>query len=133
MINAHPNRRHGRSWVPTIGVLRLLRFLRRNLRAKPSDWRGRWLDQVKDAHSQSKSSSRLPSLCSTQPHMNGLFDKPLPTSMERATCVPGDTVSRDYRLRTECTYSLMQLRKKRNKRRKEQVWRSSTGASGLLR
>src|SRR5215207_8305714 len=102
MINAHPNRRHGRSWVPTIGVLRLLRFLRRNLRAKPSDWRGRWLDQVKDAHSQSKSSSRLPSLCSTQPHITELFDKPFPT-MGRATYVPGDPVSHHHRLRTECT------------------------------
>ena len=33
-----------------------------------------------------------------------------------------------------CTPSgLMQLRKKRNKSKKEPVWRSSTGASGLLR
>jgi hypothetical protein len=55
--------------------LRFLRFLRNDLSVITSDW-GRWLDRVKDAHAQSKSSSRLPSLCSTQPHIDGLFDKP---------------------------------------------------------
>jgi hypothetical protein len=48
--------------------MRFLRFLRNGLGVKTSDWWGRWLDQVKDAHAQSKSSSKLLSLCSTQPH-----------------------------------------------------------------
>jgi SAM-dependent methyltransferase len=34
---------------------------------------GGWLDQAKDAPAQSKSSTELLSLCSTQPHMKGLF------------------------------------------------------------
>src|SRR5215211_4053127 len=59
-----------------IYFLRFLRFLRNGLGEKTSDWWGRWLDQVNAAHAQSKSSSRLPSLCSTQPHIGGLFDKP---------------------------------------------------------
>jgi hypothetical protein len=117
---------------PRKHILRFLRFLRNDLSVNTSDW-GRWLDQVKDAPARSKSSSKLPSLCSTRPHINGFLDKLLPTSMERATCMPGGPVSHHHSQRTECTYSLMQLRKKRNKRRKEQVWRSSTGASGLLR
>ena len=90
--------------------------------------------QAKDNHPQSKSSNKLPSLCSTQPHSNGLLDNPLPTSMGRATYVPGDPVSHHHSLRTECTYRrLMQLRKKRKKRKKELVWRSSTGAPSLTR
>jgi hypothetical protein len=71
-----------------IYFLRILRLLRNGLGVKTSDWWGRWLHQVNDAHAQSKSSNRLPSLCSTQPH-KGPFDKPLSTSMKRATCVPG--------------------------------------------
>jgi gluconate kinase len=94
--------------------MRFLRFLRNDLSVKTSD-RGRWLHQVNAAHAQSKSSSKLPSLCSTQPHINGFLDKPLPTSMKRATCA-GDPVSHRHRLRTECTHSrLMHLRKKRKK------------------
>ena len=34
---------------------------------------GGWLDQAKDAPARSKSSTELLSLCSTQPHMKGLF------------------------------------------------------------
>jgi len=71
-----------------ISFLRLIRFLRNGLGVKTSDWWGRWLHQVKDAHGQSKSSSKLPSLCSTQPHINGLFAQVL-TTMGRETCVPG--------------------------------------------
>jgi hypothetical protein len=67
--------------------LRFLRFLRNDLSVNTSDW-GRWLDQAKDAPAQSKSSNRLPSLCSTQPHINGLFAQVL-TPMRRETCVPG--------------------------------------------
>jgi hypothetical protein len=76
-----------------IYLLRFSRFLRNGLGVKTSDWRGRWLHQVKDAHGQSKSSSKLPSLCSTQPHIKGFLDNPLPTSMERTTSMPGDPVS----------------------------------------
>ena len=48
--------------------------------------------------------------------------------------MPGDPVSYRESLRTECMYCrLMQLRKKRIKSKKEPVWRSSTGASGLPR
>jgi hypothetical protein len=50
--------------------MRFLRFLRNDLSVKTSDG-SRWLDQVKDAYAQSKSSSKLPSLCSTQPHIRG--------------------------------------------------------------
>jgi|SRR5215203_233420 len=69
-----------------ISFLRLIRFLRNGLGVKTSDWWGRWLHQVKDAHGQSKSSSKLPSLCSTQPHINGLFAQVL-TTMGRETLV----------------------------------------------
>ncbi len=68
--------------------MRFLRFLRNDLSVKTSD-RGRWLDRVKDAHAQSKSSSKLPSLYSTQPHIKGFLDKPLPTSMGRENLVWG--------------------------------------------
>ena len=68
-----------------IYLLRFLRFLRNDLSEKTSDG-SRWLDQVKDAHAQSKSSSKLPSFCSTRPHINGVFDKPFPT-MGRETLV----------------------------------------------
>ena len=74
-----PSRKH---------FLRFLRFLRNDPSEKTLDGR-RWLEQAKDNNPQSKSSNRLPSLCSTQPHIKGPSDKPLPTSMERATCVPG--------------------------------------------
>jgi hypothetical protein len=53
---------------------------------------GGWLDQVKDAPVRSKSSSKLPSLCSTQPHIKELFAQVL-TTMGRATYVPGDPVN----------------------------------------
>ena len=43
-----------------IYILRFLRFLRNDLSVKTSD-ESRWLDQPKDAHAQSKSSSKLPS------------------------------------------------------------------------
>jgi hypothetical protein len=121
-----------------IHFLRFLRFLRNDLSVKTSDWWGRWLDQVNAAPARSKSSSRLPSLCSTQPHIRGPPTNPSPLlwrgSMERATCVPGGPVSHQQSLRAECAHSrLMHLRKKRNKSRMEPVWRSSTGASGLPR
>jgi len=86
-----------------IYFLRFLRFLRNDLSVKSSDW-GRWLDQAKDAPAQSKSSNRLPSLCSTQPHIDGLFAQVL-TTMGRATYVPGDPVSHHHSLRAECTYN----------------------------
>src|SRR5918993_2205703 len=75
-----------------IYFLRFLRFLRNGLGAKTSDWWGRWLHQVNAAHAQSKSSSKLPSLCSTQPHIRGSSTNPSLLlrrgSMERATCMP---------------------------------------------
>jgi hypothetical protein len=49
-----------------IHFLRFLRYLRSNLSVKTSHWWGRWLDRAKDAHAQCKSSSKLPSLYSTQ-------------------------------------------------------------------
>jgi hypothetical protein len=55
-----------------IYFLRFIRFSRSNLRVKTSDW-GRWLHQVNAAHAHSKSSTKLLSLCSTQPHRNRLF------------------------------------------------------------
>jgi hypothetical protein len=70
-----------------IYFLRFLRFLRNDLSVNTSDW-GRWLDRVKDAHAQSKSSSRLPSLCSTQRH-NGALQQIPPYYYGRETCVPG--------------------------------------------
>src|SRR5919112_2735744 len=59
-----------------IYFLRFLRFLRNGLGVKTSDWWGRWLDQVNAAHAQSKSSSKLLSLCSTQPHIRGPLTNP---------------------------------------------------------
>jgi hypothetical protein len=50
--------------------LRFLRFLR-NLSVKTPDGIS-WLDQAKDAPARSKSSSKLPSLCSTQPRIRAL-------------------------------------------------------------
>jgi hypothetical protein len=50
--------------------MRFLRFLRNGLSVKTSGGIS-WLDQAKDAHAQSKSSSKLLSLCSTQPHIRG--------------------------------------------------------------
>jgi hypothetical protein len=50
--------------------MRLLRFLRNDLSVKNSDGIS-WLDQAKEAHAQSKSSTKLLSLCSTQPHIRG--------------------------------------------------------------
>ena len=48
---------------------------------------------------------------------------------ERNPCVPGYPASHHQGPNTECTYSrLVQLRKKRNKSKKEPVWRSSNGA-----
>jgi hypothetical protein len=67
--------------------LRFLRILRNGLGVKTSDWWGRWLHQAKDNHLQSKSSTKLLSLFSTQPHINGFWDKPLPTTMGRETLV----------------------------------------------
>ena len=87
---------------PREHFLRFLRFLR------ILTWRlldlGGWPEQAKENHLQSKSSSKLPSLCSTQPHINGLFAQVL-TTMGLETCVPGDLVSHPQSLRTECTYS----------------------------
>jgi hypothetical protein len=87
-----------------IYFLRLLRFLRNGLGVKTSAWWGRWLHQVNAAHAQSKSSSKLLSLCSTQPHIKGLLAQVF-TTMGKATHVPGDPVSHHHRLRAECTYS----------------------------
>jgi hypothetical protein len=53
-----------------IHFLRFLRFLRNGLGVKTSHG-GRWLDRVNAAHAQSKSSTKLLSLCSTQPHIRG--------------------------------------------------------------
>jgi hypothetical protein len=109
-----------------------LRFLRNDLSVKTSD-RGRRLDRVKDAHAQSKSSSKLPSLCSTQRH-NGALRQTLPYYGERNLCGwESCKLSPESESRV-CGHSrLMQLRKKRIKHKKEPVWRSSTGASGLPR
>ena len=81
--------------------LRFLRFLRSTLSLKTSDWWGRWLDQVKDAPAPSKSTNRLPSLCSTQRH-NGALRQTLPYYGERNLCA-GDPVSHHRSLRAGCT------------------------------
>ena len=105
---------------PREHFLRFLRFLR------ILTWRlldlGGWPEQAKENHLQSKSSSKLPSLCSTQPHINGLFAQVL-TTMGLETCVPGDLVSHPQSLRTECTSSrtTRKLGKRRNKSNKEPV------------
>ena len=62
-----------------IYFLRLLRFLRSDLSVETSDGIS-WLKQAKDAPAGSKSRSELLSLCSTQPHIKGLF-APLLTTM----------------------------------------------------
>ena len=91
------------------------------------------VEQATDAHAQSKSSSRLSSLCSTQPHKRALRQTP-PYVYREGNLYAGDPVSHRESLRTECMYSrLMQLRKKRNKSNKEAVLCSSTVASGLPR
>jgi hypothetical protein len=85
--------------------LRLLRFLRNGLGINTSDW-GRWLDQVKDAYAQSKSSSKLPSLCSTQPYTRAL--RLTPPYFYGEGLWRGQPVCRrsckssHHRLRTEC-------------------------------
>jgi hypothetical protein len=66
----------------------LSRFLRTDLGVKPSDWWSSWLDQVKDAHAQSKSRSKLPSLCSTQRH-NGALRQTLTYYGQGNLCVLG--------------------------------------------
>ena len=63
-----------------IYLLRFIRFLR-NLTWRLLDIGG-WLEQAKDAHGQSKSSSKLPSLCSTQRY-NGAPRQTLPYYGER--------------------------------------------------
>ena len=84
--------------------LRFLRFLRSTLSLKTSDWWGRWLDQVKDAPAQSKSSNKFPSLCSTQPHIRGSSTNPS-LLLWRGQPVCRGPVSDQQSLRTECTYS----------------------------
>src|ERR687890_815300 len=71
-----------------IYFLRLLRFLRNGLGVKTSDG-SRWLHQVNAAHAQSKSSSKLLSLCSTQRY-NGALRQTLPYYGERNPCVAGN-------------------------------------------
>ena len=71
--------------------MRFLRFLRNDLSVKTSDGIS-WLDQAKGAPARSKSSSKLLSLCSTQPHIRGPLTNPSLLlwrgSMETATCMP---------------------------------------------
>jgi hypothetical protein len=91
---------------PSEALIHFLRFLRflRNLSMEIVRFR-RVAGSGQRRLCARQESNRLPSLCSTQPHIDGFWDKPLPTSMERATCVPGDPVSHHHRLRAECTYS----------------------------
>jgi hypothetical protein len=89
---------------PCEAMISFLRFLRNDLSVKTSDG-SRWLDQVKDAHAQSKSSSRLPSLCSTQPDIKGLLRPVTYYDGESNLCAGGSCKSSHHRLRTECTYS----------------------------
>jgi hypothetical protein len=112
-------------------ILRFLRYLRGDLSEKTLHGISR-LDQANAAFAQSKSSTKLPSLCSTQRH-NGALRPTHPYHEQRKLCVV-DPVSHYHRLRTECMYSrTTQLRKKRDKSKKGPVWRSSTGESGLLK
>ena len=63
-----------------------------------------------------------------------LFDKPLPTMGRETLVCRGSCKSSPESENRVCTHSrLTQLRKKRNKSKKDPVWRSSTGASGLPR
>src|SRR5215204_4615435 len=70
---------------PELGGLQPLSFLGSTSSASyaccaTSAWRlldiGGWLEQAKDNHLQSKSSSKLPPLCSTQPHIRGPSTNP---------------------------------------------------------
>jgi hypothetical protein len=74
-----------------IYFLRFLRFLRNDLSEKTLNG-SRWLEQAKDINPQSKSSSRLSSLCSTQRH-KGVVRQTLPYYGERNPCVAGNPVS----------------------------------------
>jgi hypothetical protein len=111
-----------------IYFLRFLRFLR-NLSLGIVRYLG-WPEQANDNHPQSKSSSRLP----FSAPLNGiteLFDKPLLLWGEKPVCRGSCKSSSESKNRV-CTHSfLRQPRKKRNKSKKEPVWRSSTGAWGL--
>jgi hypothetical protein len=95
-----------------------LRFLRNDLSVKTSDG-SRWLDQVKDAHAQSKSSSRLPSLCSTQRH-NGALRLTPPYFYGEGNLYPGGSCksSTESESRVHLQPHHAQLRKKRKKRNK---------------
>ena len=109
--------------------MRFLRFLRNDLSVKTSD-ENSWLNQVNDAYAQCKSSNRPPSLCFTQPHLKGLLRPGTYYDGESDLCAEGSCKSSPESENRVCTPSgLMQLRKKRNKSKKEPVWRSSTGAS----
>jgi hypothetical protein len=84
-----------------IYFLCFLRFLRNGLGVKTSDWWGRWLDQVNAAPERSKSSSRLSSLCSTQPTKGALRQTP-PYFHGEGNLHAGGPVSHHQSLRTEC-------------------------------
>ena len=72
---------------PREHFLRFLRFLRNDLGVKTSYWWSRWLDQAKDAHAQSKSSTKLLSLYSTQPHKRKLpTNSSLPPQRGQPVC-----------------------------------------------
>jgi hypothetical protein len=74
----------------------------------------------------------FPPLLHSTAHKRAL--RPDPHSYAERHLCTGDPVIHRESLRTECTPSrLTQLRKKRNKSKKGPVWRSSTGASGLLK
>jgi hypothetical protein len=101
--------------------MRFLRFLRSTLSLKTSD-RGRWLHQVNATHAQSKSSSKL--LSAPLNGITELFDQPL-------LLLWGEILLSENRVHAQPPHA--QLRKKRIKSKKEPVWRSSTGTSGLPR
>jgi hypothetical protein len=112
--------------------MRFLRFLRNDLSVKTSDWWGRWLDQVNAVHAQSKSSSKLLSLCSTQRNNEALRQTPT-MGRETLMCRRSRKPPPESENRVHLQPHHVQLGKKRNKSNKEPVWRSSTGASGLLK
>jgi hypothetical protein len=103
-----------------IHFLRFLRFLRNGLGVKTSDGNS-WLDRVKDAHAQSKIAVGSP----PSAQLNGiteLFDRSHPTTLGRATYVPGPCMSSPESESRVCAHSrLMHLRKKRNKSNKSSL------------
>src|SRR5919112_422536 len=115
-----------------IYFLRFLRFLRNGLGVKISDWGAGGCIRPKTPLREARVGVSSP----PSAPLNGiteLFDQPLLLWGEKPVCGGSCKLTSESEYQV-CTPSrLMQLRKKRNKSKKEPVWRSSTCASGLFR